>query len=256
MLLYAVATFEWDALSASLAAVYVLVAAANAACGLGLWRLRPYGRVLQIVFAVLGLGFALQVPLSAIIPILIVIYLTRPGVKALFSKRATAGLSADERTAMEAASRSWIGAAAVILYVGAAIPVGFDVAWSSWKATHPSRAARYQEDAIDTLVSINRAQNDFAIACGGYSATLEALNLPAEKPGYRFRVGISAPVPGSKSCKGAALVSNYLILAEPITKGDGIRFFATNAIGTIYASAGPITPSLESDLGPGVTAIR
>ena len=52
------------------------------ACGYGLWHLKPFGRIIQIVLASIGLiGF----PVGTTISLLILIYFFKPGVKLLMS---------------------------------------------------------------------------------------------------------------------------------------------------------------------------
>ena len=69
--------------------------ALEAVCGFGLWKLKGYGRKIQLVFSWIGLiGF----PVGTIISILILVYLYKPGVKVLF-----AGKPASQFTPEEAA---------------------------------------------------------------------------------------------------------------------------------------------------------
>ena len=63
------------------------------ACGIGLWKLKPYGRVLQIVLAVIGL---IGIPIGTIISIFILIYMFKPGIRALFSGKAIPELTRAE----------------------------------------------------------------------------------------------------------------------------------------------------------------
>jgi type II secretory pathway pseudopilin PulG len=64
------------------------------AAGIGLWKLKPFGRTMEIIFACLGLfGF----PLGTIISILILVYLFKPEVKLLFSGLSEQQLSQYER---------------------------------------------------------------------------------------------------------------------------------------------------------------
>src|SRR5262245_40335267 len=69
----------------------------QAACGMGLWTLRPYGRILQIILAV---PFLLSIPFGTAISILLFIYFSKPGIKLMFSGRHATELSTEERTAV------------------------------------------------------------------------------------------------------------------------------------------------------------
>ena len=75
-----------------------LIAAFQIATAIGLWTLKSYGRVCQMIASAFGL---LGIPIGTIISGLILYYLTRPGMKLLFSGRAPADLSVDERLQVE-----------------------------------------------------------------------------------------------------------------------------------------------------------
>jgi hypothetical protein len=75
-----------------------LFAAFYLAAAVGLWTLKHYGRVCQMISSVFGL---LAIPIGTIISGLILYYLTRPGVKLLFSGQTPADLSPDERLLVE-----------------------------------------------------------------------------------------------------------------------------------------------------------
>jgi hypothetical protein len=58
--------------------------------GVGLWLLKPYGRTLQLILAAVGL---LAIPIGTIICACILIYMCKPGIKALFSGKRPAELT-------------------------------------------------------------------------------------------------------------------------------------------------------------------
>lgn len=104
--------------------VFLLVAALGFACGYGMLRLRRFGRVLQIAFAIVGLlGF----PLGTIVSILILAYMFQPGIRVLFSEKRPETLAPQELSAVAALARSGASAgvvaavAAAVLLVGVAI---------------------------------------------------------------------------------------------------------------------------------------
>ena len=99
-----------------LALVFGALGAAQLVCGLGLLKLKAYGRTLQLVFAWVGLlGF----PIGTLISVLILVYLNKPGIKVLFSGRPFSELTADELAQVAAVSGSralpWLLAAVVVL---------------------------------------------------------------------------------------------------------------------------------------------
>lgn len=61
-----------------------LLAGLQIAAGIGLWRLRPIGRRIQILLSSVGLIF---LPFGTLISIFVLYYLFLPGVRLLFSKR-------------------------------------------------------------------------------------------------------------------------------------------------------------------------
>jgi len=75
------------------AVVLGALGAFSLASGIGAWRLKGWGRILQIAQACLGL---LLVPIGTIISILVLVYLVRPGVKILFSEKSPAALTPAE----------------------------------------------------------------------------------------------------------------------------------------------------------------
>jgi len=113
-----------------------------------------------------------------------------------------------------------------------------------------ARMAGNEAVAIGSLRAINSAQQTYQEVCGGYAANLPALTKPTRflseeltgaetvfKSGYHVTLvsGQDAVVvPNAPTgCEGA--VTGYFAQAVPATVGSsGIRYFATNASGTIY----------------------
>jgi hypothetical protein len=81
-----------------LGVLYGLVGVFQLATAVGLWSLKNYGRVCQMVTAGLSL---IAFPVGTIFGALILYYLTRPGVKLLFSGAAPSDLTLDERRLVE-----------------------------------------------------------------------------------------------------------------------------------------------------------
>jgi general secretion pathway protein G len=73
------------------------IAALQLATGIGLWKLRRYGRTLELVLSSIGL---LAFPIGTIINGLVIYYLTRPGVVALFSEKQPSQLTPAERASI------------------------------------------------------------------------------------------------------------------------------------------------------------
>jgi type II secretory pathway pseudopilin PulG len=88
------------------------------ACAYGLWTLKPFGRVLQIVLSCVGIviGF----PLGSVISVLILVYMFTPGIKILFSGRAPETLGPEELAHLRSSQRLGKG---VAIAVAAAVAV-------------------------------------------------------------------------------------------------------------------------------------
>ena len=99
-------------LAAVVGAVCGLVAILQVACAIGLWRLAPWGRVIQIVLACVGL---LLIPVGTLVAALILWYLILARTRILFS-----GKQAAELTAAELALLARRANGATVLVVAAA----------------------------------------------------------------------------------------------------------------------------------------
>lgn len=85
---------EADLLALLLLLVLLVGQVLSLVCAYGLWTLKPFGRTLQIVLAVIGLlGF----PVGTIISLMILYFMWRPGIKLIFSGRDVASFSQSER---------------------------------------------------------------------------------------------------------------------------------------------------------------
>ncbi len=95
--------------------VFLIFAVLSLAAGVGLWKLREWGRILQIVLAVIGL---LGIPLGTIISILLLIYFTRPHIKLLFAGKRLDQLTPEETALLsQTASSAGSGAAVAIAVI-------------------------------------------------------------------------------------------------------------------------------------------
>jgi len=94
--------------------MYLVISGIQSTTGIGLWNLRPWGRIMQIVLAVIGLiGF----PVGTVISGLILYYLFRPGIKVLFSGKPATELTPDERASLAELSASGVSAITVIIVI-------------------------------------------------------------------------------------------------------------------------------------------
>ena len=86
----------------------------HAFTGFGLWRLRPFGRTLQIILAILAL---ISIPIGTIIGIFVLIYMYKPEVKTLFSGRSIHELQPNEINQLSKLQTSGSGAGVAIALV-------------------------------------------------------------------------------------------------------------------------------------------
>jgi len=247
-------------------------------CGIGLLKLKPHGRTLQLVFAWIGL---IGIPIGTIISILILVYLYKPGIKALFSGKQVSDFTADE-LAQIAAVTSGSGAATVlvvalvVLLVVAMIGI---VAAIAIPGLLRARMSGNEAAAIGSLRAINSGEAAYASSCaaGGYAVSLDDLAKPpigsgqgfispdlgtngVTRSGYQVKlakdagpgtidVGTSA---GTCNASTGTPASSYFASAEPVTPGGtGTRYFATDGRGIIFQSRTPIAnPIAESTAVP------
>jgi len=257
-----------------LGGVFGALGVAELVCGIGLLKLKSYGRTLQLVFSWIGLlGF----PIGTLISVLILIYLNKPGIKVLFSGRPASQLTADDWAHVAAVSRSraapWlIGAIVVLLLV---VPILGIVAAVAIPGLLRARKSGNEASAIGSLRAINSGQAAFSVGCarGGYAVTLDDLVKPPNgdrqgfisddlgingvtKSGYVISLardaapGVTDVGTAASTCNGstASPASSYFASAEPVTLDTtGTRYFATDARGTIFWSRVPIAnPIVES----------
>lgn len=79
-----------------------------------LWRLRPFGRILQIVQSAIWVWV---IPVGTIVSMFVLYYLTRPGVRLLFSGRRWPSMTPDEQRLVERDADH----AAVVIVIGALV---------------------------------------------------------------------------------------------------------------------------------------
>ncbi len=263
-----------------MAAFFLLVGAAQVFCGIGLLRLKPYGRTIQLIFAWIGL---LAIPVGTVISILILIYLFKPGIKLIFAGRPGDDFTDQELTDITNDTRTSGAMTAIAVIVGVlllVVVVGI-VAAISLPALLRARQSGNEVSAISSLRAIASAEITYAASCaqGGYAVSLEDLAKPPvgggasyispdlartgiEKSGYTFAIAKDL-TPGNvetgtaaATCNGSsnAPAGSFFAAAEPVSEATGIRYFAVDARGAIYQSRQRITNPIMNS--PGVEPIR
>jgi len=235
---------------------------ANLACGIGLWTLKPYGRMLQLVFAWIGL---LAVPFGTIASVLVLVYLRRPGMRTLFSGKPAEALSAADRAQIAAANQGGAAFAVIVLLMVAAmaavVPLFSAIAIPGLLR---ARVAANEALAKAALMTINTAQLTFAMDCGHgfFAPTLASLATPppdrqagflpadlgrdpAIRSGYEISIVAGEPVADAPpACNGSTVVATYFAAASPERPGTtGILFFGANQDGGLFQSMRAIAPT-------------
>jgi type IV pilus assembly protein PilA len=268
------------ATSVGLAFLIPFVAAAIGAlqlgCAIGLLKLKPYGRTLQLVLAWIGLiGF----PIGTIVAVLVLVYFSKPGIRALFSGKPRSEMSERELTNIAAVTGGASSAVVVVITIAvvalAAVALIGIVAAIAVPGLMRARMSGDEAVAMGSLRAIYSGESTYAMACagGGYAVTLQDLARPPKgggegfvpadlgmngvtKSGYRITLtrelaaGVMDVGTAAATCNGstAAPASGYFASAEPTAPGtSGVRYFATDARGIIFQSdrpiANPIRPS-------------
>jgi len=147
-------------------ALYLGVGALYLATGIGLWRLRAWGRYITLVFAFIGL---LGIPIGTAISILLLVYLFRPGTKILFSGRSPGELNPEEQEQVRRASGGTVllvvvtvvlGGVGILLAAAIAIP-------SLLKA----RMSANEHATFQDMATIASAETAYAQATGACTTT-------------------------------------------------------------------------------------
>jgi type II secretory pathway pseudopilin PulG len=244
-------------------AVMLVIAAVQVLAGIGLWRLRPYGRRIQIVTSCVGL---LAIPLGTIISIAILIYLYKPGIKLLFSGKPVASYTAEELSLAAAASGS-SGAAVVLIAAAAVLVLVFVIGIIAAIAVPGllrARIAGNEAVAVGQLRAFTSAETSYALGnrmlfdrqeclvrpsdcVAGYSGSAFLPERLEEKSGYRFAF-YPGPAPAALP-DGASRSSmrTYVLTATPLSNSTGQRQFCVDQTGEVRAA--PLTAELPTDSG-------
>ena len=246
----------------------------NLFCGIGLWTLKPYGRILQLVLAAIGL---LAIPVGTVIGGLTIYYLTRPGMRALFSNKPLVDLSQAELAEIHAATRSSSAVTiliVVLVVLGGIMAIGI-IAAIAVPGLLRARMSANEASAIGSMRTINSAQAAYSSAagsgryaiqlgtlgraCPGFSQAFITPDLaqdPSLKSGYTIALQSAGAEPGPPDCNGVSTEADYYATAQPVNYNvTGRRAFSTSATGTVYVNDG-FPPPLAATLDGTATPVR
>lgn len=259
---------------APLAALLVALGGLQVACAIGLWRLRPFGRTLQIALGVVGLlGF----PIGTVVYGLVLWLFSKPGAKVLFSGRTAAQLSQQEATEVAEFGRGTLATAVsvIVILVVLIVPLVGMMAAVAIPGLLRARMSGNEASAIGSVRSVISAQLTFSATCGhGYfAADLASLSVPepggmafvspdlsgdpSVKSGYTIALVGGAPVADAPpACNGARVVQTFFVSAAPLEPGTtGARYFGANQEALIYQSTSPV-PVTQEGAPAGATPLQ
>jgi type II secretory pathway pseudopilin PulG len=226
-----------------LGGVLVLVGAFHALTATGLFLLKGFGRVCQMIQSGIGL---LAIPFGTIVSALILYYLTRPGVVLLFSGRPPAAMTPDERARVANDSNRAVAMAivAIIGLFGGVAMIGI-IAAIAIPGLLRARMAGNEASAIGSIRAMSSAQAAFAATHEGRYGTLECLTVPSSCPNADGTVATSpfitgaAAEPGPRSGYTFQLLlspdqTRFVYWAEPAQAGQsGTRAFCVTETSTV-----------------------
>jgi type II secretory pathway pseudopilin PulG len=248
---------EVQGVAAVFLVVYGLIGLLQLATGIGLLRLDPWARTLQIGLAVVGL---LGIPCGTIISILILVYMLKPEVKILFSGISPQRLPPDQVARVQQLSQ---GSGVVVVLIGVIVVimvvafVGI-IAAIAIPSFLRARVSANESAAIATLRVVVSAEEAYSIANNGFPDQLGCLATPSQcipgrpatspaflqesflasqKSGYEFRFVPGPPAPLEVLQRGQvspSSLSGWAYVAVPIRPGQtGVRSFCADMSGVL-----------------------
>jgi len=231
-----------------------LCALLHAVAGVGLLLLKPFGRLLQIVLS--GLSFC------GLLPILVVVYLVRPGVRLLFSGKPETSFSPQESVLVRRdtgfGSGGTVAVVGVVLGAFLLVPVlvaviGIVAAISIpalLRARVSANEAAAKGDArtmVSAQVTYSMSNQGFyegrieclvdpATCLPGYSgpAMLDASFTSSIRQGYSRRLIPGPPAPERQAGSSESSVSSFVFVLEPLTAGQtGSMAYCTDQSGLV-----------------------
>lgn len=265
---------EGTTVMVAILAVYAVVGAVQLATGVGLLRLAPWGRAMQIGLAGLGL---LGIPCGTIISILILVYMLKPEMKTLFSGISPRRLPPAEVARVEALSQgsgAMVALVAVVVAIAGIAFVGI-VAAIAIPSLLRARVSANESVAIGSLRTIVSAEESYRSANGGYADELECLveptqcipGYPAVSPsfldssllaehrsGYEYVFVPGSPAPPEVVQEGQVSetsMESWALVAVPLQPGQsGIRAFCADMSGALCVTADGNAPDVSSGACP------
>ena len=256
-------TGEGRIVLAAIVGVVLFVGVFLALTAIGLFLLKEFGRICQLIQSGLGL---LAFPFGTIISALILYYLTRPGVALLFSGRPPAAMTPEERDLVSRDGNRGVAMVivAIVAVFGGIAMIGI-IAAIAIPGLLRARMAGNEASAIGSIRAMSSAQAAFASTHEGRYGTLECLTVPSSCPNADGIVSTApfissaAAEPGPRSGYTFRLLlspdqTRFVYWAEPAQAGQsGTRAFCLTETSPVqeyrdYPSHIPAAPS-DADQG-------
>jgi hypothetical protein len=220
----------------------LLMAVVCAAMGAGIWLRRPWARILQMVFAVLGMLSCFFIPVCAAV----LVYMLRPEVRLQFQSQGDLrGLSArdSETVTDDSADLAFSGAILGALFLGLLVTLGLAFVASNALGAFSDSGSTETAEVTSQLRSVASAQAAFHSICDAGYADLQGLlepasaipSYPSDGPrflpeglarqgpaSYRFEMKVGEALPAAKGCPARSFRS-YEYSAAP-RDGQGSHF--------------------------------
>jgi hypothetical protein len=259
--LFAASPADRDPFTVGILVFLLLVGVTYITCGIGLWTLKPYGRVLQIILSCVGLLF---IPVGTIISIVILIYLNKPGVKLLFSDTPVYSMTPGEQALVAAVTTSSSATTVIVAAVAVLVLVALVgiVAAIAVPGLLRARMAGNEAVAIGQLRAFTSAEVSYALGNHMLFDRQECLLRPSDcvasysgpaflqerlepKSGYRFAFypGLApAALPDGAS---KSSMTTYVLTAAPVSNSTGSRQFCVDQTGDVRWA--PLTAEFPTD---------
>jgi len=260
--LFAGSPVDRDPNTVAVIGVLLLVGVTQVTCGIGLWQLKPYGRILQIIFSCVGL---IAIPFGTIISIFILIYLNKPGIKLLFSDRPVASMTPDEQAQVAAVTASSRATTVIVAAVAVLVLIALAgiVAAIALPVLVRARIAGNEAAAIGQLRAFTSAETSYALGnrmlfdrqecllrpaecVAGYSGPAFLLERVDQKSGYQFAFYPGLAPDALPDGASRSSMTSYVLTARPIfPNATGQRQFCVDQTGDVRAA--PLTAELPTD---------
>jgi type IV pilus assembly protein PilA len=265
---------EGQGLLAAIFALFALVGLVQLATGIGLLRLDPWARTLQIVLAGLML---VGIPCGTIIGILILVYMLKPEVKTLFSGVSPGQLPPEHVAQAERLSQgsgAMVAIVAVVVIIGGIIFAGI-IAAIAIPSLLRARVSANESAAIGDLRTVVSAQAAYSTSNNGFPDQLECLAQPAQcipaypagapvfldtsllgaqRRGYQFRFVPGPQAPPEVVERGEVSptsLGGWAYVAVPVQPGQtGVRSFCADMSGIVCFRPDGTPPDVSSGACP------